>query len=197
MKTLFILLMLALASPAAAATDAQNANAGNTREQAQNDAEQTKESAKDKKDAVTAEKKPAPGEYSCQYYTVNLPDGWKAIRAPEDRQGVVNAIFSNNSGSTIITMIIGPRKGAEPAMIAGMFADQFKAPKQPVEKNGRYTFTFPQNDAATQKPVTATATITADGDNFMLTSYIGSHKEAQIFFKNNLKFRDEYAKLMP
>lgn len=194
MKALFILLLLALAAPAAAATEAADANAGNAQEQTKNNAAQTKESAKD---AADGEKKPAPGEYSCEYYTVNLPDGWKAIRAPEDRQGIVNAIFANNSGSTIITMIVGPRKGAEPAMIAGMFADQFKAPRQPVEKNGRYIFTFQQNDAATQKPVTATATITADGDNFMLTSYIGSQKEVQNFFKNNLKCKDEYAKLMP
>lgn len=147
-------------------------------------------------DEQKQEAKETPGEYDCPYYSVHLPPDWKAIRAPEERQGLVNAIFAKNPNSPIVTMIVGPRHGAEPELIASMFADQFKASKAPSQKNGQFFFSFPQSYPGAQNPVTAHACIGIDGDYFMLTTYTGSQKEVRNFFSANVNSK-EYPSLIP
>lgn len=158
--------------------------------------EAEKPDAKNPDETQKEESKENPGEYSCPYYIVHLPPDWKAIRAPEERQGLVNAIFTKNPSSPIVTMIVGPRQGAEPELIASMFADQFKSTKQPTQKNGQFFFSFPQNDPGSQNQVTAHACIGIDGDYFMLTTYTGSQKDVRNFFQHNVKSKD-YPALLP
>ncbi len=129
-------------------------------------------------------------ELSCKYYTVEIPSDWKAIMPPTENQGMTSAIFAKNSGSAVVTMVIGPRGGADVKMIAGMFAEQFKADKTPVEKNGQYTFTF------TQQGMPCQAWVSAHNDVFMVTSITGNRKDAQSFIKDGIKSTD-YAKLLP
>lgn len=152
--------------------------------------EEGKNSKKDQK------QEEIPGEYECPYYTVHLPPDWKAFRAPEERQGIIYAIFEKNPSSPIVTIIVGPRKGAEPDLIAGLFADQFKAPKSPVQKNDQFFFSFPQIIPGAQSPITAYACLGIDGDYFMLTIYTGNQKEAQNFIKNSISSKD-YPCLLP
>ncbi len=142
------------------------------------------------------EAKETPGEYTCPFYKVNLPPDWKAIRSPEEKQGIINAIFAKNTASPVITMIVGPRQGAEPEMIAGMFAEQFKAGKDPVQKNDQFFFSFPQTPPDSQTPITAHACLGIDGDYFMLTIYTGNQKEAQNFIKNDVS-SEKYPGLLP
>ncbi len=135
-------------------------------------------------------KKSAPAEYSCKYFTVKMPEGWKAIVPPTEQQGNVNAIFARNTGMPVVTMVIGPNLGANAKTIAEMFSEQFKADKAPVEKNGQYSFTFPQND------LTARAFITVEGSEFMVMTIVGSQKEGRDFVKKYIH-SEEYAKLLP
>lgn len=148
------------------------------------------------KDEKKEEPKETPGEYKSQFYTVNLPPDWKAIRAPEEKQGLVNAIFAKNSSSPIVTMIVGPRQGAEPDLIANMFAEQFKASKAPTQKNDQFFFSYPQALPDSQTPLTAHACLGIDGDYFMLTTYTGNQKDAQNFIKNNVS-SENYPNLIP
>lgn len=135
--------------------------------------------------------KVVPGEYSCKYYKVKLPDDWKAIMPPTDKQGTVNAIFATNSGSSVVTIIIGPSGGADAKTIAGMFAEQFKAPNAPVEKNGLFTFGFPMQNA------TAQAYVATKDKDFMVITISGANiKQAKNFIKNSIK-SDTWGNLLP
>ncbi|WP_241159342.1 MULTISPECIES: hypothetical protein [unclassified Desulfovibrio] len=131
-----------------------------------------------------------PGELSCKYYTVTMPDDWKAVMAPTENQGMTSAIFARTAGSAVVTMVVGPCGVADGKMIAGMFAEQFKAEKPPVEKNGQYTFSF------TQQGMPCQAWVSTEGDVFMVTTVTGNRKEAQAFLKQHVKSAD-YAKLLP
>lgn len=190
MKLLFLLFFLSLTTPAWAANSGAGAAASAPTEKK---ADAAVKSADTKEEPV---KKENPNEFSCPFYKVVLPTGWRAIRAPEERQGLVNAIFAKNPASPIITIIVGPREGADPQLIANMFADQFKAPKAPSMKNGQFYFSFPQMDPTSHAQVTANACIGIDGDYFMLTTYIGNQKEVQNFFKNCIS-SEEYHNLIP
>lgn len=148
----------------------------------------------DKSPKADEKKEKDSDEYSCPYYTVHLPPDWKAFRAPEERQGLVYAIFAKNPSSPIVTIIVGPRQGAEPDMIASLFADQFKAKKAPVQKNGQYFFSFPQTLPGAQTPTSANACVSTDGDYFMLTIYTGNQKEAQNFITS---INSNYPNLVP
>lgn len=132
----------------------------------------------------------APSEYSCKYYTVTLPDDWKAVLPPAEKHGMTNATFAKVTGAPVVTMIVGARGVADARTIATMFAEQFKAEKAPVEKNGQYTFSFTQLDKPCQ------AWIATEGDIFMLTSITGNRKEALNFIKRNIKSQD-YTRLLP
>ena len=109
---------------------------------------------------------------------------------PTENQGMTSAIFARTAGSAVVTMVVGPRGVADGKTIAGMFAEQFKAEKPPVEKNGQYTFSF------TQQGMPCQAWVATEGDVFMVTSVTGNRKEAQAFLKQYVKSAD-YAKLLP
>lgn len=131
-----------------------------------------------------------PSELSSKYYTVSVPEDWKAIMPPTENQGMTSAIFARTAGSAVVTMVVGPRGAADAKTIAGMFAEQFKAEKPPVEKNGQYTFSF------TQQGMPCQAWVATEGDVFMVTSVTGNRKEALAFIRQHVKSA-EYAKLLP
>jgi len=89
-------------------------------------------------------------EVSTKYISVDLPDNWKAVMAPTENQGTTTVIFSNASGSSTVGFVTGPNGGADTKTVAEMFANQFKALKPPVEKNGQYTFAFTQQQTPCQ-----------------------------------------------
>lgn len=154
----------------------------------------TEKAANGNKTAVTKSSdkndKNSPEEYSCKYYTATLPADWKAIVPPTEQQGNINAIFAQTPGKAVVTLINGPNVGADAKTIAEMFADQFKASKAPVEKNGQYSFSFMQNDSPSK------AWVAVDGTEFMISIIAGNQKEAQRFLKNNITSED-YPKLLP
>lgn len=79
-----------------------------------------------------------PSEYSCKYYTVTLPDDWKAVLPPAEKHGMTNATFARVTGAPVVTMVVGARGVADAKTIATMFAEQFKAEKAPVENHPRF-----------------------------------------------------------
>lgn len=129
-------------------------------------------------------------ELSTNYYTVTLPEGWKAVMPPTENQGMTSAIFAKTTGGVSVTIVVGPSSGADAKTIAEMFASQFKAEKPPVEKNGQYIFTF------TQQNVPCQAWVATQGDVFMVTSLAGDSKEALAFLKKNVKSAD-FPHLLP
>lgn len=133
-------------------------------------------------DYKAAEKKPAPSEaastadaLSSRYYSIKLPEGWKVVSPPEEKQGNVNSIFSTDNGDCAVTIIMGPALGADAKEIASMFAEEFKATSRPQLKNGEYVFSFPRNDS------TATARVSTEGKIFRLTTFYGDGKKAEAF----------------
>ena len=131
-----------------------------------------------------------PEQLTCKYYTVTMPDDWKAIMAPTENQGMTSAIFARTAGNAVVTMVVGPRGVADGKTIAGMFAEQFKAEKPPVEKNGQYTFSF------TQQGMPCQAWVGTEGDVFMVTTVTGNRKDAQAFIRQSVKSAD-FPKLLP
>lgn len=119
----------------------------------------------------------APGEYTNKYYTVKLAQGWKAIVPPEEQLGNVNAIFATDTGSSVVTMVAGPSSGEDAHTIAKMFAEQFKARKQPQLENGLYTFQFPIQNTM------ATAYVASYDGNFMMTYIAGNIRSGQKFIR--------------
>lgn len=193
MKIFIFILALALAAPvfgADAKNDGAQTSAQSEKEKVQDKAaEKEGEKKAAEKDGKTMEE--APGEYACPYFTVKLPDGWKAILPPKEQQGVVNAIFAKNNNSPAISILVGKNGGADAKTIAGMFAEQFKAAKDPVEKNGAYTFQYPQHDG-----LTADVTVTSHDKNFMVVTITGNAREARQFLRDNVQ-SEEYKDLLP
>lgn len=152
--------------------------------------EQTEDS--DKAKAAEKEKAAeiAKGEFACKYYKVKLPDGWTAIMPPTDQLGTVNAIFATTTGSSVVTMIVGPNGGADLRTISDMFAEQFKAPKPPALKNGQYVFSFPLQNGNAQ------AIVSAMGEEFMVTTIAGGLSAAQTFLKTAVS-SEEWGALLP
>lgn len=179
-------LVLCMGAPALAAEKAAN---GDAAPQAAPQAA-TDKAAQPAETPVSPEAPANPGELSCKYYTVSMPDDWKAVMAPTENQGMTSAIFARTAGSAVVTMVVGPCGVADGKMIAGMFAEQFKAEKPPVEKNGQFTFSF------TQQGMPCQAWVATEGDVFMVTTVTGNRKEAQAFLKQHVKSTD-YAKLLP
>lgn len=129
-------------------------------------------------------------EYKCEFYTVTLPKGWRAILPPTEEVGNINAIFADSSNAIVITIIIGPRLGSDASEIAAIFAEQFKATEPPEKKNDQYLFYFPQNGA------TARAIVKVDGNFFLIATTIGNEREIKKFFSNNIK-TEHYTGLIP
>lgn len=178
MRILFLLLALALASPGHAA---DTGTAPTT---------ETTPPAIKETPSANATQAAAPGEYSCKYYTVKLPEGWQAIVPPEEQQGNINAIFATDKGGTIVTMIGGPSSGQDAESVASIFAEQFKAKKAPVASNGFYTFQYPVQN------ITANAWVASYDGNFMLTTIAGDLKRGQKFIRDNVK-SDTWPGLIP
>lgn len=171
-------LALCLAAPALAAEKADDAAAA------------AKTTDKAPEATETAPTPKGPEQLNCKYYTVTMPDDWKAIMAPTENQGMTSAIFARTAGSAVVTMVVGPRGVADGKTIAGMFAEQFKAEKPPVEKNGQYTFSF------TQQGMPCQAWVGTEGDVFMVTTVTGNRKDAQAFIRQSIKSAD-FPKLLP
>lgn len=133
--------------------------------------------------AFAADASPATGKtdavdsrsLSSQYYTVKLPDGWRTVMAPEEKQGNVNAIFATSDGSCVVTIVMGPTLGADAKSVAGMFADEFHASSPPTQKNKEYIFTFPQKEGMAQ------ATVSVADHTFKLVTVYGDRKKADAF----------------
>ena len=172
-------LTLCLAAPALAAEKTNDAVSP---------AASTADKAPEAAEAAPAPK--GPEQLGCKYYTVTMPDDWKAIMAPTENQGMTSAIFARTAGSAVVTMVVGPRGVADGKTIAGMFAEQFKAEKPPVEKNGQYAFSF------TQQGMPCQAWVGTEGDVFMVTTVTGNRKDAQAFIRQYVKSAD-YPKLLP
>lgn len=172
------LLVLSLAAPSLAAEKAADTGSATT------------DKVADKAPEAAAAATKGPEQLTCKYYSVSLPDDWKALMPPTEKQGMTSAIFARTAGSAVITMVVGPRGVADGKTIAGMFAEQFKAEKPPVEKNGQYTFSFSQQGIPCQ------AWVGTEGDVFMVTTLTGNRKDAQNFIRQNVKSAD-YPKLLP
>lgn len=179
MKILLFLAALFFCQPALAA----EAPAGRTAEQkdvAQPEATQAK----------APETVPVnPGEYSCEYYTVKLPEGWKAIMPPKEDTGRITSIFEKDGHTSVVTLMATPSGGAEAKVFADMVAEQAKASK-PEEKNGQYVFTTNQNG------LRAKVWISAHGGIFLMTTIAGNEREGLRFIKNNIS-SEKYAALFP
>lgn len=176
-------LLLALALPVSAmAADAAPQQAAQPKQEAE-----TKSDAKTDAGAKPAEK---DGVYTCKYYTVNLPEGWKAIIPPTDQHGATNAIFATADGSSVVTMIIGSNGGEDCQTIATMFAEQFKAPNPPVQRNGQYTFSFKSQNT------TAQAYVATQEKEFMVTTIMGNQRLGKNFLSKNVT-SDSWNDLLP
>lgn len=136
------------------------------------------------------EEKKDPNVFESQYYTVTLTPGWSMVTPPTENQGTVTSIFKSSSGSIVIMLVSGNLGGADLKTITDMFAEQFRAQKQPVLKNGRYTFSFLRDG----KP--CEAYIASADDLFMITTITGNKKEALDFIKHQVK-SPEFSQLLP
>lgn len=203
MRIMILFLALCLASlpcaQAAMAPDAGNVSAGKNADAKTNKPDTKADGKTDAKaaDAKTAganagdaATENAPGEYSCQYYKVKLPEDWKAILPPQDKQGTVSAIFAASTGNVIVTIIIAPNSGADAATIAAMFAEQFKASRPPLEKNGLFTFNFPLQGSTVQ------AFVGTKDKVFAVTTINGNSRVARNFIRDNIE-SGELAAILP
>lgn len=198
MRSIIFLLALCLTAlpcaqaaqtPSAAKTDAEKA-APKDAQDAQKGARTDGAVAKADDNEATSAMDTAPGEYVCQYYKVKLPDDWRVILPPQDKQGTVSAIFATATGNVVVTLIVAPSSGADAATIAGMFAEQFKATRPPIEKNGLLTFSFPLQGA------TAQAFVGAKDKLFVVTTINGNTRIARNFIKSCITSGD-LAPLLP
>lgn len=136
------------------------------------------------------EEKKDPNVFESPYYTVTLTPGWSMVTPPTENQGTVTSIFKSGSGSVVIMLVLGNLGGADLKSITDMFAEQFRADKPPVLKNGQYTFSFIRDG----KP--CEAYISSADDIFMVTTITGNKKEALDFIKKQIKSPD-YSQLLP
>lgn len=183
MRFLLLFLALLLATPALAAEVAGPAPVGEAKLEAVPAEKQDKASE-------PAAPQTNPGEFVSPYFTVKLPEDWQAILPPTEQQGVLNAIFAKSSQDPIVTMIVMPHGGTDPKIIAEMFAEQFKAAKAPVEKNGQYTFAFTQGDTSSNVWVTSAEDVS------MVTTISGNQKAGLEFIKKCFT-SEKYARLFP
>lgn len=128
--------------------------------------------------------------YSCKYYEVTLPQGWKAVSPPAEDNGNINAIFANATGSASVSIVVGPSLGTDAKSIAQTFAEQFKSRKPPVERDGQWVFSFRLNG------VPARGIVRVAGDEFMFATATGATREIDSFLANSIKSAD-YPYLMP
>lgn len=186
MKSVIIILAIILAAPALAADSSQPAPQNDNSEKSLSTTEKTV----DKKDTQSSAEQLPPGEFASPYFTVKLPEGWQAILPPTEQQGMWNAIFARTSQNPIVAFIISDHGGTDIKTIAEMFAEQFKAPKPPVERHGKYTFSFTQGDNVSH------VWIARQEQVYMVTNISGNQKEGLAFIKNNVS-SEKYGDLFP
>ena len=129
-------------------------------------------------------------ELACKYYSVQLPSGWQAVTPPTENQGIYTAVFVKGSGYPSVSLLAGETGGADLKTIADIFAEQYKASKPPVLRNGRYVFNFTRQDKPCQ------AWIAVQEQAFMVTTLIGSPSEGLRFVRANVSSAD-YPDLLP
>ena len=129
---------------------------------------------------------------TCPFFTVALPDDWKAITPPEETTGIsmTKAHFANAAGTSSVALVVGPNNGLDAKTIAQTYAQQYKARKAPVESNGQFTFSFLQQKMPCQ------AWITTQDDMFMVTVLMGNQREGLNFVRKHITSAD-YPKLLP
>lgn len=134
----------------------------------------------------------APAPLTCLYFSVNLPDDWKAVTPPEtdSSTGITKAHFANKGGSTTVVFIVGATAGLDAKSIAQTYADQYKATRGPVESNGQYSFSY------SQQKLNCQAYITTQDDVFMFTAIMGNQREGMTFVRRQVTSTD-FAKLLP
>ena len=129
---------------------------------------------------------------TCPFFSVALPDDWKAVTPPEETAGIgmTKAHFANTAGTSSVVLVVGSAGGLDTKTIAQTYAQQYKAPKDPVENNGQFTFSFSQQKMPCQ------AWVTTQDDMFMVTVVMGNQREGLNFVRKHVKSAD-YPKLLP
>lgn len=182
MKSFWIIIFaILLAWPVQAATEEESVTVPNS-------AQEKKTPEKDSAQAPA--KKEVPGEYVCKYFTVRLPDDWKAYLPPTEQQGMLSALFGKDNQSSTVALTITPHGGIDLMEVAEMFAQQFKAQKPPVEKNGQYVFNITRNE------LPGKVWVSCQGPLVMVTAISGNQKEGLNFIKNNIS-TENYKDLFP
>lgn len=148
---------------------------------------QTKEAAS-AKPSLTVDK--PEFDYSCRYYSVKLPDGWKAYLPPTERQGLTTSIFGRENQNLTVTMVVTQHGGMDIKELSKIFADQYNASRPPVEKNGQYSFNITRNNLPAQ------VIVTTYGPDTMLTTITGNLRDGMNFIKNYVSSAD-YKELLP
>lgn len=130
--------------------------------------------------------------HECKYFSVTLPDDWKAVSEPKEHlaSGLATAHFARQNGTSAVLLMAGPAGGMDAKSIASTFAEQYKAKKEPVESNGGYNFSFSQQKIACQ------AWVAVQDDVFMFMTFMGNQRDGQLFVRKHVKSAD-YGKLLP
>ena len=92
--------------------------------------------------------------------------------------------------SSSVVLVVGSAGGLDTKTIAQTYAQQYKAPKDPVENNGQFTFSFSQQKMPCQ------AWVTTQDDMFMVTVVMGNQREGLNFVRKHITSAD-YPKLLP
>lgn len=172
MRVILLFLFLALTVPAFAATQET--------EQPPAEAPTREKPAQEQKE----------DEFVCRYFTVKLPVGWKAFLEPRDKNGMLSALFGKENQSVTVAITITTHGGVDLKTIADMFAQQFKAVKDPVEKNGQYVFNITRNDLPGQ------VWVSGQDNLVMITAIAGNQKEGLNFLRHNVT-SEEYKGMFP
>lgn len=177
----FIVFFMTFSTVCIAAEEPQASKQAATHEAGTNGSKATNSATANDAHKETRQRAENPGEYSCEYFTVNLPNTWTVYLPPSERQGTINALFGSNNENVTVTIIVIPSANIELNLVAEMFADQFNATKKPSLKNGQYIFSFTKNNRA------GNVWIAKEDNAIMVTAVIGDQKEGLDFLKKNVK----------
>ncbi len=108
-------------------------------------------------------------------YSNSFP-GWTVVYPANGKSGNGYFCFQVQQRRRCGNACSGKAGRADAKTIAQMFAEQFRAGKPPVAKNGQYPFTFIRDD----KP--CEAFITSYDDIFMVTTISGNRKGSHEFY---------------
>lgn len=130
--------------------------------------------------------------FTCPFFSVALPDDWKAVTPPEETPGIgmTKAHFANAAGTSSVALVVGLNSGLDAKTIAQTYAQQYKASREPVENNGQFRFSFTQQNMPCQ------AWISTQDDMFMVTVVMGNQREGLTFVRKHVTSAD-FPKLLP